>query len=135
IYSPIGSGAGSMTVIQADGGKGVALVSDFSTNKVTAVRFDQGFLNPSSGVSSVTVLGNSLLIDLHALEDCGNWYVFAIGYGGKQITRLDYLQDFVNPPVQTTFGTLPTNPYRIWGGREGVDFHLFISSNDGTQVR
>src|SRR5882762_2556117 len=104
IYTSIGSPGASMTVIQPQGGRGVALVTEFNNN-VTAVRFDQGFLQASTGATVVAITGNPLLIDLHAVESCGNWYVYVVGYGGAgKITRLDYLKDFTNTPAQTTFG-------------------------------
>ncbi len=122
---------GVVRLVPMPGGGHTVLVTEFSSRNIKIIPFVNG-LEQSAGTAINVSFPSARPLDIQAVETCGNWSLFVVGFDTKAIYRLDFGNDFQNvPTIQQISASFSFYPYRVWAGREGDEFYCFVANSNG----
>jgi len=73
-----------------DGNERFAFIASFNTNKITRIKFQSSFGEPTTNfsVDDIVVTGSGNLSGLSFLKECNVWYAAVTSSGGNQLTKI-----------------------------------------------
>ncbi len=121
-----------LTVLEDASGK-YAFVANYNINKITRLKFNQGFTSAMSDltIDNIVVTGSGGIAGISFLQHCSVWHAIATSANGT-ISKIDFTTDLADPDPDihqlSGFGFTPSQPAGVSLATDNGNYYAFIQS-------